>query len=72
EAILDAANWPDARESVLVVAHQPTLGLVASLLLSGQQAWWSVRKGAVWWFSNRAGDEGSGVVLRAVIGPDYL
>ena len=72
EAILGAANWPHARESVLVVAHQPTLGMVASVLLSGEQAWWSVRKGAVWWLSNRAGDESPGVVLKAVISPDYL
>ncbi len=72
EAVLGAANWPVSRESVLVVAHQPTLGLVASVLLSGEQAWWPVRKGAVWWFSNRAGEEGSGVVLKAVISPDYL
>ena len=71
-AILAAANWPDARESVLVVGHQPTLGLVASLLLAGEEAWWPVRKGAVWWFSNHAGEEGSGVVLKAVVSPDYL
>jgi len=71
-AILDAANWPDARESVLIVGHQPTLGQVASFLLSGEESWWSVRKGAVWWLSNHAGEEGSGVVLKAVVSPDYL
>ena len=46
-------NWPDSREPVLVVGHQPTLGAVASFLLSGEEAYWSVRKGAVWWLSNR-------------------
>ncbi len=35
-ALLAAANWPDSREPVLVVGHQPTLGLCASFLLSGR------------------------------------
>ncbi len=70
--VLAAANWPDARESVLVVCHQPTLGLVASQLLAGEEAWWPVRKGAVWWFSSHGGEEGSGVVLKAVVSPDYV
>ena len=55
-AVLGAAGWPDSRETVLVVGHQPTLGAVASFLLSGEEAWWSVRKGAVWWLSNRDRD----------------
>ena len=33
-----AARWPDAREPVLVVGHQPTLGLVAARLLAGVRA----------------------------------
>ena len=37
-----------ARRS-LIVGHQPTLGAVASFLLSGEEAFWSVKKGAVWW-----------------------
>ena len=36
-AVLAAANWPDAREPVLVVGHQPTLGMVAAFLLSGDE-----------------------------------
>ncbi len=34
-AVLAAAGWPDAREPVLVVGHQPTLGEVAAYLLTG-------------------------------------
>ena len=48
-ALLAAANWPESREPVLIVGHQPTLGAVASFLLSGEEAYWSVKKGAVWW-----------------------
>ena len=59
-AVLAAAGWPDAREPVLIVGHQPTLGEVAAFLLTDDEASWSVRKGAVWWLSNRVRD---GVVV---------
>jgi phosphohistidine phosphatase len=71
-AVLAAANWPDSREPVLIVGHQPTLGLVASFLLSGEEAYWSVRKGAVWWLSNRVRESGTAVVLKTVVSPDFL
>ncbi|TMH68203.1 MAG: phosphohistidine phosphatase SixA [Betaproteobacteria bacterium] len=71
-AVLAAANWPDSREPVMLVGHQPTLGMIASFLLSGEEAYWSVRKGAVWWLSNRVRDNGSAIVLKVVIGPDFL
>jgi phosphohistidine phosphatase len=71
-AVLAAAGWPDSREPVLVVGHQPTLGQVAAFLLSGEDVSWSVRKSAVWWLTNRMRDEGNAVVLKVVIGPDFV
>ena len=71
-AVLAAAGWPDAREARLIVGHQPTLGETAALLLSGIDAPWGMRKAAVWWLSNRAREQGADVVLKVVIGPDYL
>ena len=71
-AVLAAAGWPDSRESVLVVGHQPTLGEVASQLLSGGELPWSIRKGAVWWLSHRVRDGVATVVLKVVIGPDFV
>ncbi len=71
-AVLAAANWPDAREPVLVVGHQPTLGMVAAALLAGAEAPWSVRKGSVWWLTNRAREGGAGTLLKAVTAPDFL
>ncbi|MFO1322842.1 MAG: phosphohistidine phosphatase SixA [Burkholderiales bacterium] len=71
-SVLSAANWPESREPVLVVGHQPTLGAVASFLLSGEEAYWSVRKGAVWWLSDRAKDGGSAIVVKVVLGPDFV
>jgi phosphohistidine phosphatase len=71
-AVLAAARWPDASEPVLIVGHQPTLGLVASLALTNAAQPWSVRKGAVWWLRSRSREEGERVVLQAVQGPDSL
>ncbi|HEY9381106.1 MAG TPA: histidine phosphatase family protein, partial [Burkholderiales bacterium] len=64
---------PDgAKRSVLVVGHQPTLGHVASLLLCGSEANWSIKKGAIWWLSSRVRADESQVVLRAMLAPELL
>jgi len=70
QAVLNAARWPDAGGTVLVVGHQPTLGEVASQLLDCGDAALSIKKGAIWWFSQRDGS--SQVTLRLVITPDLL
>lgn len=72
EAVLRAARWPDASESVLVIGHQPTLGLAASLALTGAAQAWSIKKAAVWWIRHRPRDDESHVVLQAVQSPDCL
>lgn len=72
DALLHAVRWPDAREPVLVVGHQPTLGLTAAYLLSGQAQAWPVRKAGVWWLRARERDGTLQVVLQAVISPDLL
>jgi phosphohistidine phosphatase len=71
-ALLAATNWPDSREPVLVVGHQPTLGRVASFLLADEETDRAMRKGAVWWLSNRPREEGTAVVLKVAIGPDFI
>ena len=72
EAVLKAARWPDATEPVLVVGHQPTLGLVAAQLLCGQPQPWAIKKGAVWWLRSRDREGIASVVLQAVQAPDCL
>ena len=71
-ALLTAVRWPDAKEPVLVVGHQPTLGLVAAYLLAGVAQPWSVKKGALWWLRrrDRAGDDQT--VLVTVRGPENV
>ena len=70
--LLAAARWPDALEPVLIVGHQPTLGLLAARLLCGQEQPWSVRKGAVWWLRSREREGDPQVVLHAVVPPDLV
>lgn len=72
QAILKAADWPRSEGCVLIVGHQPALGEAAALLLTGTTQYWSIKKGAVWWFSRRerAGDVET--TLRLVITPDLL
>jgi phosphohistidine phosphatase len=72
EAVLKAARWPDASESVLIVGHQPTLGLVAAKVLSGTAQPWVMKKAAVWWLKSRDRESGTQVVLQAVQSPDSL
>jgi phosphohistidine phosphatase len=68
DSILDAARWPDAPHAVVVVGHQPTLGITAARLLTGSDSEWSVRKGSIWWFVH---DERH-TVLRAMLGPELV
>ena len=71
--ILAAINWPQGKD-VIVVGHQPWLGRVASLLLSGQEQDWSVKKSAIWWLSHRVrkqeDQENPQTLLRLVLPPD--
>ncbi len=71
--LLAAVGWPDGAKAsaVIVVGHQPTLGQTAALLLSGEEADWTIKKGAVWWFSNRTRQGESQTVLRTVVPPDF-
>jgi phosphohistidine phosphatase len=71
DAILEAADWPRGAGAALVVGHQPALGEAAALIMAGRPDCWSIKKGAVWWFSRR-GRGGAEIVLRLVTSPDLL
>ena len=70
--ILAAADWPAAKGTVVVVGHQPDLGLTAAFLLAGREAPLSIKKGAIWWFQSRPFRDGWTTVLRAVLSPGLL
>jgi phosphohistidine phosphatase len=70
--LMAATGWPTAQGAVLVVGHQPTLGRMAALLLAGHEADWTIKKGALWWLTNRVRRGETQTVLRAVIPSELL
>jgi phosphohistidine phosphatase len=70
--VLGAIGWPDRARALVVVGHQPTLGRIAALLLSGAESEWAVKKGAVWWLTTRHREGTQQVILRASLAPDLL
>lgn len=70
--ILNAAEWPDRKGAVIVAGHQPDLGRVAAFLVSGIEADWTIKKGGLWWLTNRVRNDEAQVVVRAVVAPDLL
>ncbi len=70
--LLGAIHWPGTAQTVVVVGHQPALGQLAALLLSGQEAYWTIKKSGIWWLASRRREDESQVVVRAVINPDLL
>ena len=72
QALVDAALWPQAPSSVLLVGHQPALGEAAALLLGGQSWNISIKKGAIWWLAHRERETEAHCLVRAVLSPDML
>lgn len=70
--VLKAANWPAAKEAVLVVGHQPTLGQVAALLMAGEEQDWEIRKASAWWLSQREPGDPLSTYLRAAMGTELI
>ena len=70
--LLTAADWPHGEGCVLLVGHQPTLGEVAAQLLTDSPQAFSIKKGAIWWFSNAPRDDRPRTLLRLVMSPDLL
>lgn len=70
--LIAASGWPTAKGAVLIVGHQPSLGRFASLLLAGHESAWSIKKGALWWLSNRVRRDETQTVLRAMIPVELL
>lgn len=70
--LVAASGWPQATGAVLIIGHQPALGRMASLLLAGHESDWTIKKGALWWLSNRVRRNETQTVLRAVIPAEFL
>ena len=72
EAILQAAGWPDSADNVIVVGHQPTLGLVIARLLNSRDEYVAVEKGAMWWFETQTRNSAYKTTLRVMTAPSSI
>ena len=70
--LLQAAHWPHAAGTTLVIGHQPALGMAAAFAMTGYASYWSVKKAAVWWLLSRVRDGERESVLRTVMSPEQL
>lgn len=70
--ILHAAGWPETAGCVLVVGHQPTLGLVAGMLLFGEPRPLTIKKGGLVWLTNRTKRGDQQVVMKAALIPELV
>lgn len=65
--LLHAVGWPETAGTLLVVGHQPTLGLVAAMLLFGEERPFTIKKGGLVWLTNRTRRGEQQVVLKAAM-----
>jgi phosphohistidine phosphatase len=70
--VLQAAQWPIAKQAVLVVGHQPVLGETIARLLRIEGGSCAIRKGAVWWLRTRERDGLEQTLLWAVQGAETI
>ncbi len=70
--LLDLVQWPDAKGTVLIVGHQPTLGQTIAQLIELKSPECSVKKGAVWWLRHRQRETLSQTVLVTMQSPEVL
>ena len=72
DQVLELVQWPNNKNSVLIVGHQPFLGQTIARLLELPSGECSVRKGAVWWLRSRQKEEEQQTVLISVQAAEML
>ncbi|BEP92395.1 phosphohistidine phosphatase SixA [Acidovorax sp. A79] len=72
QELLDLAQWPRAKGTVLIVGHQPMLGQTIAQLMGLQASECAVRKGSVWWLRQRQRLDQSQTLLIAVQSPEFV
>ncbi len=70
--ILEAAGWPRAEGTVILVGHQPLLGEIAAYLMIRRSESWPMKKGAAWWLRTVESGPGLSTEIVAVISPKLV
>ncbi len=70
--LIEVVGWPKRKGVVILVGHQPDFGRAAAVLVAGEPADWSVKKGGLWWLESRVRGGDARVAVRAVIAPDLV
>ena len=70
--LLAAAKWPESETPVVLVSHQPAIGRLVSLFISGAEGDLPIKKCGIFWFSTREREHRTQIVLRAVMYPDLV
>jgi phosphohistidine phosphatase len=70
--LLEAAQWPSAKQPVMIVGHQPVLGETIAQLLKIESGQCTIRKGGVWWLRPREREGEEQVVVCSVQSPEIL
>lgn len=72
DQLLELVQWPHAKGCVVVVGHQPTLGLAIARLLALSDQELVVKKGAVWWLRYREREATHKTLVLTVQSPELL
>jgi phosphohistidine phosphatase len=70
--LLETAQWPDDKATVLIVGHQPMLGQTIAQLLGLNASECAVKRGAVWWLRSRERGAVQQTVVVTVQSPEVL
>ena len=62
----------DSSRTILIIGHQPNLGLLIARLLKMENEACVVKKGAVWWLRQRHVDDTVQTYLFTVQHPDFV
>lgn len=72
KTVLAVANWPNVEGMVVIIGHQPTLGEVATLLVSDDPMALSFQTGELKWFDSTDEQGAITSVLQHNVYPDML
>lgn len=70
--LLELVQWPNAKNPVVVVGHQPTLGQTIAHLLGLPLSEVAVKRGAIWWLRSRERGTGAQTVVVTVQSPEVM